>query len=175
MKITIQIVLFIFSNIICPIILTLITLHINKRMEKKKKLREEVYEKFFSLYMSTHHGRAYNFSDLENKVQKAFIKIMNESTQYVETVLANLFYEFIIRIPRKEEEQNISTLDVDKADKIFNEICDYIFIKFKHNWKISRKQIRKLNKYYKEREMYDLQDVFCIKEIGKRGEIIFYD
>lgn len=160
----------ILNGICCPIIVTLITIYITHIVEKKNILKKQFYIRFYDLYMKTHRGRAYNFGDLEEKEQIAFIDLITENQKNVRGLLANLFYVFLVSLPFKNED----TIEMNETNKIFNEITEIVLENIKTKDKITAIERRKFNKRAKTRNEND-REVFYIKSIDKKGNIKLYE
>lgn len=160
----------ILSNICCPIIVTLITIYITHIVEKKNILKKQFYIRFYDLYMKTHRGRAYNFEDLEENEQIAFIDLITENQKNASGLLANLFYAFLVSLPFKNEDIVVT----NETNKIFNEITEIALENVKTKEKITIRERRKFNKRAKSRNEND-REVFYIKSIDKKGNIQTYN
>lgn len=142
---------------------TLITMNIKDKVEKKKCLQKSFYYEFYDLYIKTHNGAAYNYTDLRQEDQNEFIDIINKNDKHVNGILLQLFYEFRVRKGNKD------MYDDKLINKIFNEITDIVFAEVKHNLNISKSEAKKIRKRLIERQSYE--DIYYIKDIDKNGFI----
>lgn len=166
-NIVLEIAEFIIKSIVTPILVTLVTMHIKNKIEKKKCLQENFYHEFYDLYLQTYKGAAYNFTDLRQEEQNEFIEIIDKNDKRVNGLLLQLFYEFRVRTGNKE------MYNEKIINNIFNEITDIVFGEIKHNIRIEKSEIRKLKKRLKERQQNE--DIYYIKDINKKGFIETYD
>ncbi|MBQ2916702.1 MAG: hypothetical protein IJE59_00745 [Clostridia bacterium] len=160
----------ILESIACPIIVTLITLYITDLITKKSKLKNEFYISFYELHLKTHRGRAFDFSDLNEIEQEAYIDLIIKNEKIAKGLLLNLFYEFLVSIPFKDEEKIIG----EKTNKIFNEITDIVFDNMKIKSKITKKERKRFNKRIIDRTE-ESSNIFFIKNIDDDGNIHTYE
>lgn len=150
--------------IIYPIFVSIITLFINKRIEKFEKLKKEFFLEFYELYLKVFRSKAYNFTDLDVNDQNNFIDLIIKNEKYAKGILLELFQDFIMCISNYAENGN-------ELNKIFNEIINFTFNKVcKRENKISKIECWKYNKKLKKRTYEDNQ-IFYINAIEK-GNII---
>ena len=150
--------------IIYPILVSIITLFITKKIEKSEKLKKEFFLEFCDLHLKVFRSKAYNFTDLDINDQNKFIDLIIKNKKYAKGILLELFQDFMMCISNYDENCN-------EINKIFNEIVDFTFNKvWKRENKISKIECWKYNKKLKKRTDED-NLIFYIKSIDK-GNIV---
>lgn len=165
-NVALDVVYFIIKNIVTPIVVTLSTMYIVNKIEKSKRIKESFNYEFYDLYLKSHNGGAYNFTDLNMEDQKKFMDIINKNDKYVNGILLQLFYEFRVRTGNKD------MYDERIINNIFNEITDIACSGIKHNMIITKRDAKKIKKRLLERQQDE--NIYYIKNIDENGFINTY-
>lgn len=150
--------------LIYPIIVSIVTIFVNKKIESLEKLKKKFLLEFCELHSKIFRSRAYNFTDLDINDQNNFIDLIIKNEKYAKGILLELFRDFIMCISTYDNNCN-------DVNKIFNEITFYVLNKIWHRKnKITKMESWTYNKKIKNRKDENNQ-IFYIKSI-ENGNII---
>lgn len=152
--------------IIYPIVVSILMIFINKKIEKMGKLKKEFFLKFCELHLKIFRSNAYHFTDLKVEDQNEFINLIIVNEKYAKGILLELFRHFIMSISAPTENDT-------EINRIFNEITDFVFDKiWKRENKISILESYQYNKKLKSRTAED-KEIFYIESVRKNDIIPF--
>ncbi len=148
--------------LIYPIVVSIVSIFINKKIETSGKLKNEFFLKFCELRSNIFRSRAYNFTDLDISAQNDFIDLIIKSEKYAKGILLELFQDFMMYISTPNENST-------EINRIFNEITEFVFDKvWKRKNKISKIERWKYNRKLKKRPDEN-NEIFYIRTIEKDG------